>query len=216
MFVPKSAMRRAGEGDPRPFMGPLGGGLLPPEAAAFALADTLLCPRGGRFRSRHRFATARGSSLRAPPRLLRLTHRIRDPDDRPAFLRSVLTIPLHHCRYNNSNIPSVRKNLQVTSHARRKEVFASRAGDRNILGPSTPGNLQHSRRRLPELGRRHPSPEGYAHPHQLHSKTIGDPPIPHCSTYFSLLSGWAASCEGPSSVTATGLFPRRSTASSPG
>jgi hypothetical protein len=112
------------------------------------------------------------------PAPFRLAHRIRDPDDRPTFLRSVLTVPLHHCRYNSSNIPSVRKNLQVTNHARRKEVFASRAGDRNILGPSTPGNLQHSRRRLLELGRRHPSPRGCARSHQLHSKTIGDPPVP--------------------------------------
>jgi hypothetical protein len=179
-------------------------------------SPTPCCARGGRFRSRHRFATARGSSLRAPPRLLRLAHRIRDPDDRPAFLRSILTVPLHHCRYNNSNIPSVRKNLQVTSHARRKEVFASRAGDQNILEPSTPGNLQNSRRRLPEVGQRHPSPEGCASPHQLHSKTIGDPQSPTAVPIFLFFMAGAASYEGPSSVTATGLFPRWSTGSSPG
>jgi hypothetical protein len=34
---------RAGEGSLRPFTGPPGGGLLAPEAAAFALADALLC-----------------------------------------------------------------------------------------------------------------------------------------------------------------------------
>jgi hypothetical protein len=97
------------------------------------------------FCSRHRLATTGGSSLRAPPRPLRLAHRICHPDDRPALLRSVLTILVHHCRHNNNNIPSVRKHLQVACHAGRIEVFASRAGDRNILGPSTPGNLQHSR-----------------------------------------------------------------------
>jgi hypothetical protein len=170
---------------------------------------------GGRFRSRHRFATARGSSLRAPPCLFHLTHRIHDPDDRPAFLRSVLTVPLHHCRYNSSTIPPIRKNLQVASHARRKEVFASRAGDQNILGPSTPGNLQHSRRRLSELGRRHPSPEGCARPHQIHSKTIRDPHSPTAVPNFLFLVVGAASCEGPSSVTPTGFFPRQSAASSP-
>jgi hypothetical protein len=59
--------------------------------------------------------------------------RIPDPNDHAALLRSVLTILLHHCRYNSSNISSVRKNLQVMSHARRKKVFASRVGDQNIL-----------------------------------------------------------------------------------
>jgi hypothetical protein len=49
MFVPKLATRRAGEGSSRPFAGPPGGGLLPPEAAAFALADTLLCPGADGF-----------------------------------------------------------------------------------------------------------------------------------------------------------------------
>jgi hypothetical protein len=154
------------------------GWLAPARGGSLRTRRRLAVPGGGRFRSRHRFATAGGSNLRAPPRSLRLAHRIRDPDDRPTFLRSVLTVLLHHCQHNNSNIPSVRKNIQVTSHARRKEVFASRAGDRNILGPSTPGNLQHPRQRLPELGRRHPSPEGCARPHQLHGKTVGDPTVP--------------------------------------
>jgi hypothetical protein len=44
MSVPKSATRRAGEGGLHSFTGPHGGGLLPPEAAAFALASALLCP----------------------------------------------------------------------------------------------------------------------------------------------------------------------------
>jgi hypothetical protein len=47
--MPKSATRRAGEGSLRPFTSPHGGGLLPPEAAAFALADALLCPRAADF-----------------------------------------------------------------------------------------------------------------------------------------------------------------------
>jgi hypothetical protein len=67
--------------------------------------------RDSRFRSRHRLATVVGSSsLHAPPRPLRLTHRIREPDDRPALLRCVLTVLVHHCRHNNNNILSVRKN----------------------------------------------------------------------------------------------------------
>jgi hypothetical protein len=189
MSVPKSTTRHAGEGGLRPFTGPPGAACSRQRRQPSHL-PTPSVPGGGRFRSRHQFATARGSNLHAPPRPLRLAHRIRDPDDRPTFLRSVLTVPLHHYRYNSSNIPSIRKNLQVTSHARRKEVFASRAGDLNILGPSTPCNLQHLRQRLLELGQRHPSPEGCARPHQLHSKTIGDPQSPHCSTYFSLLRGW--------------------------
>jgi hypothetical protein len=186
--VPKSATRLpsegsfAGDGTSHPFAGPPGGGLVPLEATVFMPVDALLGLGGSRFRSRHWLATAGGSSLRAPPRPLRLAHGICHPDDHPVLLRSVLTVLVHHCRHNNSNIPSVRKHPQVTSHARRKEVFASRARDRNVLGLPTPGNLQHPRRRLPELGRRHPSPEGCARPHQLHNKTIGDPQFPHRST----------------------------------
>jgi hypothetical protein len=44
MSVSKSATRRVGEGSLRSFTGPHGGSLLPPEAAAFALAGALLCP----------------------------------------------------------------------------------------------------------------------------------------------------------------------------
>jgi hypothetical protein len=44
MSVPKSAMRRAGESGLRPFTTSPRGGLLPPEAAAFVLADALPCP----------------------------------------------------------------------------------------------------------------------------------------------------------------------------
>jgi hypothetical protein len=44
MSVPKSPTRLPGEGSSRPFADPPGGGLVPPEAAVFALADTLLDP----------------------------------------------------------------------------------------------------------------------------------------------------------------------------
>jgi hypothetical protein len=135
-----------------------------------------------RFRSRRRLATAGGSSLRAPLRSLRLTPRIREPDNRPAHLRNILTILVHHCRHSSSNIPLIRENPQATSYTRRRHVFALRLGDRKILWPSTPGNLQHSRRRLPELGRRHPSPGGRTCPHQLHSKIIRHPLSPHYSS----------------------------------
>jgi hypothetical protein len=146
-------------------------------------AHRRLAGSGGSYFCRwHRLATARGSSLRAPPRPLRLARRICHPDDGPALLRSILTVLVHHCQHNSSNMSSVRKHLPVACHAGRIEVFASRAGDRNILGPSSPSNLQHSRRGLPELGRRHPSPEGYACPQQIHSKTIRHPHSPHYST----------------------------------
>jgi hypothetical protein len=49
MFVPKSTTCRAGEGSSRPFAGPPEGALLPPKAAAFALADALLCPGAAGF-----------------------------------------------------------------------------------------------------------------------------------------------------------------------
>jgi hypothetical protein len=42
MFVPKSATCLPGEGSSYPFIDPPGGGLPPPEAAFFTLADTLL------------------------------------------------------------------------------------------------------------------------------------------------------------------------------
>ena len=144
-------------------------------ASAGCLHDIrhLAGPGGGRLRRQRRLATAGGGSLRSPPRPLWPS--LGQPDDRPTLLRSFLTILVHHCRHNSSNIPSIRKHSQVTNHARCKKVFAGRAGDRNVLRPPTPGNLQHPRRRLPELGRRHPSPGGRACPHQLHSKTIGDP-----------------------------------------
>jgi hypothetical protein len=130
-------------------------------------------PRGGRLRRQRRLVSAGGSSLRSPPRPLRPG--LMQPDDRLALLRSSLTILVHHCRHNSSNIPPVRKHSPITNHARYKKVFAGRAGDRNILRPPTPGNLQHPRRRLPELGRRYPSPWGRACPHQFPSKTIGNP-----------------------------------------
>jgi hypothetical protein len=143
-------------------------------------------------------------------------HGICHPDDHPRLLRSVLTVLVHHCRHNSNNIPSVRKHPQVTSHARRKEVFPSGVRDRNVLGPSTPGNLQHPRRRLPELGRRHPSPEGCERSHQLHSKTIGDPQSPPAVPSFLFLVTGVASYAGSSSVTVAGPFPWRSATSSPG
>jgi hypothetical protein len=92
------------------------------------------------------------------------------------------------------------------SHARRKEVFTSRTGDRNILGSSTPGNLQHSRRRLPELGRRHPSPRAAHVPINSIAKLSETPNPPTAVPIFLFLVVGAASYEGPSSVTATGLF----------
>jgi hypothetical protein len=44
MFVPKSATRFPGEGSSRPFAASTGGGLVPPAAVVFALADDLPDP----------------------------------------------------------------------------------------------------------------------------------------------------------------------------
>ena len=49
MSVPKSAIRHAGESGLRPFLSPLGGGLLPPDATAFTLVDALLGPGAAGF-----------------------------------------------------------------------------------------------------------------------------------------------------------------------
>jgi hypothetical protein len=142
-------------------------------------------PEDGTLHGRWWLAAARGGGLRASPRPLHLAHRVPDPSDCPALPRRILTILVHHRRYNSSNIPSIRKNLQLTGHTRRKYVLAGRMGNRNVPWPSTPGNLQHSRRRLPELGRGHPSPEGRASPHQLHCKTVRDPQPPLQYLFFS-------------------------------
>jgi hypothetical protein len=178
-----------------------------------ALRD-LTGPRDGRLRRQRRLATAGDSSLHSPPRPLRPS--FGEPDDCPALLRSFLAILVHHYQHNNINISSVRKHSQVTSHARRKKVFAGHAGDRNVLGPSTPCNLQQPRRRLPELGRRHPSP-GAAHvPINSIAKLSETPSYPTAVPSFLFLVVGAASGAGSSSVTAAGFFPRRSTMSSLG
>jgi hypothetical protein len=70
-------------------------------------------PRGGRLRRQRRLATAGDGSLRGPPRPLRPS--FGEPDDRPALLRNFLTILVHHCRHNSSNIPSVRKHYNRTT-----------------------------------------------------------------------------------------------------
>jgi hypothetical protein len=144
--------------------------------------------RGARFRRQRRLASAGGRSLRSPPLPLRPS--FMQPHSRLAFLRRPLAILVHHCRHNSSDIPPVRKNSPLTNHARCKSVLVSRAGDRNIPRPTTPGNPQHPSRRLPELERRHPFPRGRARPHQLSSKTIRNPKSSHSSTSFSLFRGW--------------------------
>jgi hypothetical protein len=77
--------------------------------------EQLAGAEGGRLRAQRRLAGAGGGRLRAPPRHLDLAARVLDPHERPAFPRRVLAILLHHCRYNSSNIPSVRKNLHLMS-----------------------------------------------------------------------------------------------------
>jgi hypothetical protein len=47
---------------------------------------------------------------------------VHQPNGGPVFLSlRILTILLHHCQHNINNIPSVRKNSQVTSQSRRKK-----------------------------------------------------------------------------------------------
>jgi hypothetical protein len=198
MSVAKSATRLPGGGNSR---------------AAFAASGTLL-DTGGRFRRQRRLASTGGSSLCSSPRPLRPG--LMKPDDRLALLRSSLTILVHHYRHNSSNIPPVRKHSPITNHARCKKVFAGRVGDRNILRPPTPGNPQHPRRRLPELGRRHPSPRGRACPHQFPRKTIRNPSPPIAIPSFLFLEDGAAAGVGSSPGSTTGFFPRRSTSSWPG
>jgi hypothetical protein len=177
MFVPKSATRFPGEGSSHPFAASTRGGLVPPAAAVFALADDLPDPGAAGFAAGIDWLLP-GPQPSRSPHSLRLTPKICDPDNCPTLLRNVLMVLVHHCRHNSSNILSVRENPQATSYTRRRHVFALRPGDQNILWPSTPGNLQHSCRGLPELGRRHPSPGGRTCPHQLHSKIIRHPQFP--------------------------------------
>jgi hypothetical protein len=142
-------------------------------------------PEDGRLRCRRWFAAARGGGLRASSRSLHLAHRVPDPSDCPALPRRILTILVHHCRYNSSNIPTIRKNLQLTGHTRRRYVLAGRMGNRNVPWPSTPGNLQHSRRSLPELRRRHPSPRAAQVPINSTAKRLETPNPPLQYLFFS-------------------------------
>jgi hypothetical protein len=119
--------------------------------------------RGARLRRQRRLASARGRSLRSSPLPFRPS--FVNPDSRLAFLRRPLAILVHHCPHNSTNISPVRKNSPPMNHTRCKTVLLSRAGDRNISRPATPGNPQHPSRRLPELGRRHPFPRGRTRPH---------------------------------------------------
>jgi hypothetical protein len=119
--------------------------------------------RGARLRRQRRFASAGGCSLRRSP--LPFRPGFVNPHSRLAFLRRPLAILVHHCPNNMTDISPVRKNSPPMNHTRCKTVLLSRAGDRNVSRPTTPGNPQHPSRRLPELGRRHPFPRGRTRPH---------------------------------------------------
>jgi hypothetical protein len=213
--VPKSATRLPGEGSSCPFAGPPRGGLPSPEAAAFALVDALLGSGQLLLQAAPACYCWRQQPSRSP-RPLRLTCRICHPDDGPTLLRSVLTVLVHHYRHNSSNIPSVRKHLQVTCHAGRIEVFASRAGIETFLGhrPPVTSNIraEDSRSSGEDI-----LPPRAAHVPIKSTAKLSDTPIPPTIVpNFLFLVAGAASCEGPSSVTAIVFFPRRSVASSPG
>jgi hypothetical protein len=70
MFVPKSATRLPGEGNSRLFAGSPGGGLIPPEAAVFALADALLGPGTTGFAAGTGLLLPEAAALFALPRAL--------------------------------------------------------------------------------------------------------------------------------------------------
>jgi hypothetical protein len=197
MSVSKLATRaptsstRTGEGTLRPLTGSPEGGLPAPEEATFAPVEDFLGPRVAGF--------VVGASLLLPgaadfgggpppPPPLGLAERIPDPNDRSSLLCSVLTTLLHHCRHNSSNIPSVWENLQVTSHTRRKYVFASCAGDRNILWPSTPVTFsiraEDSRSSGEDI-----LPPGAAHVPINSTTKLSETPTPPLQYLFSLLSG---------------------------
>jgi hypothetical protein len=196
MSVSKLATRaptsstRTGEGTLRPLTGSPEGGLPAPEEATFAPVEDFLGPRVAGF--------VVGASLLLPgaadfggpppPHPLGLAERIPDPNDRSSLLCSVLTTLLHHCRHNSSNIPSVWENLQVTSHTRRKYVFASCAGDRNILWPSTPVTFsiraEDSRSSGEDI-----LPPGAAHVPINSTTKLSETPTPPLQYLFSLLSG---------------------------
>jgi hypothetical protein len=196
MSVSKLATRaptsstRTGEGTLRPLTGSPEGGLPAPEEATFAPVEDFLGPRVAGF--------VVGASLLLPgaadfappppPPPPGLAERIPDPNDRSSLLCSVLTTLLHHCRHNSSNIPSVWENLQVTSHTRRKYVFASCAGDRNILWPSTPVTFsiraEDSRSSGEDI-----LPPGAAHVPINSTTKLSETPTPPLQYLFSLLSG---------------------------
>jgi hypothetical protein len=72
-------------------------------------------PLSGR-RGRRRHTDVGGGGLYAWPRHLHLTPWDRQPNVSPTLLPlRILAILLHHCRYNSTNIPSIRENLHVTS-----------------------------------------------------------------------------------------------------
>jgi hypothetical protein len=111
MFVPKSATRLPGEGSSRPFAGPPEGGLVPLEATVFTLTDALLGPGTTGFAFGTGLLLSEAAIVFALPRAL-FASRIGSAILTIAtLLRSVLTVLIHHCRHNNSNIPSVRKHL---------------------------------------------------------------------------------------------------------
>jgi hypothetical protein len=70
MFAPKSATRLPGEGSSRPFAGPPRGGLVPLEAAVFALADTLLGPGTTGFAANTGLLLPEAAAVFALPRAL--------------------------------------------------------------------------------------------------------------------------------------------------
>jgi hypothetical protein len=216
MSMLKSARCFPGEGNSRTFAAPSGADLVPPAPAAFALSGNLPDLGAAAFAASEGWLPPGMAAFAPPPPPRPLRPGLREPDDRPTLQRSLLPILVHHCRHNNSNIPSVRENLQSTSYTRRRHAFTLCPGDRKILWPPTPGNLQHSRRRLPELVRRHPPP-GAAHVSINSTTKLSDTLFfPTTVPNFLFLVTGAASYDGPSSVPTIGFFPRWSAASSPG
>jgi hypothetical protein len=213
MSVSKSARRFPGEGSSRTFAAPSGADLVPPAPAAFALSDNLPAPGAAAFAASEGWLPPGTAAFAPPAPSSAWPQGAGRPPDASAQLPAdpCSSLPTQQQQY------SIRKeNLQSTNYTRRRHVFALCPGDRKILWPSTLGNLQHSRRRLPELVRRHPPP-GAVHVSINSTTKLSDTLFfPTMIPNFLFLVTGAASCDGPSSVPPIGFFPRRSAASSPG
>jgi hypothetical protein len=145
-------------------------------------------PPGCRRHCMRGHGSSRGRPLHAGTWRLLVATRVHQPKRSLSLVpQGLLTIFFRHCRHNNTNLSSIRKNFKFTSQTRRKVTFASGPGNRVFFMPLTPGHLQHSRRWFSEVGRSHDVPRPSARPRQLLNKTPRGLRTPMPSTYLSPL-----------------------------